>query len=456
MLLSMSRKSVIFVDAGFLLATGGLRVTGNSLRSAFSVQYKSLVDGIQGFVSERDSRDLLRMYWYDAAKDGLFSDEHKRIGLLPGVKVRLGRMSYNGEQKGVDLKLGLDLVGVARNRSADVAYLLSGDDDLAEAVEAAQDLGMKVVLLGIENQGHRLGVTAVAEHLALQVDDIATLPQSLLDRCFAKSAPMMAWAIAEPSDATRTATADAADRVGGDVGAAAEVPAEADVAAYAVAPVAGSASANGQRSVPGPRPVPRPGTLPGWAGAGSAAGAGAGASAAASRSSIAAAPSNTSPDSSSDSSVNPSSYAPRPAGPPAPAAVGLAGPGPSGRPVPTPGPRRVQPDVRPDVRPVPGAGSVRREPVYSTETGAPAAQSPWFDLVESAEAVAVSLADNWHGSVTQRELNELLAERPLLPPTIDRVLIKDCAAKIGEAKTDLQDIRKAIRAAFWRRLDELV
>ena len=108
------------------------------------------------------------------------------------------------------------------------------------------------------------------------------------------------------------------------------------------------------------------------------------------------------------------------------------------------------------MRPVPAAGVVRREPVYSTETGAPAAQSPWFDLVESAEAVAVSLADNWHGSVTQRELNELLAERPLLPPTIDRVLIKDCAAKIGEAKTDLQDIRKAIRAAFWRRLDELV
>lgn len=395
MLLSMSRKSVIFVDAGFLLATGGLRVTGNSLRSAFSVQYKSLADGIQGFVSERDSRDLLRMYWYDAAKDGVFSDEHKRIGLLPGVKVRLGRMSYNGEQKGVDLKLGLDLVGVARNRSADVAYLLSGDDDLAEAVEAAQDLGMKVVLLGIENQGHRLGVTAVAEHLALQVDDIATLPQSLLDRCFAKSAPV------------------------------------AEVAAYAAASsdprAAVSVSSNG--SGHGTRPIPGPGAFPSLGATaavepGAAAGPGAEAA-----------------------------ESPAAAGHAAASAASVAGPmAPSGRPVPTPGPRRVQQDVRP----VPAAGAVRREPVYSTATGAPAAQSPWFDLVESAEAVAVSLADNWHGSVSQRELNELLAERPLLPPTIDRVLIKDCAAKIGEAKTDLQDIRKAIRAAFWRRLDELV
>lgn len=388
MLLSMSRKSVIFVDAGFLLATGGLRVTGNSLRSAFSVQYKSLVDGIQGFVSERDSRDLLRMYWYDAAKDGLFSDEHKRIGLLPGVKVRLGRMSYNGEQKGVDLKLGLDLVGVARNRSADVAYLLSGDDDLAEAVEAAQDLGMKVVLLGIENQGHRLGVTAVAEHLALQVDDIATLPQSLLDRCFAKAAPVAASAQAEMAAAREAAAVPFPDL-----------------------------------AFPGPGPSPA--TTPGGTkdtsvGAGVSAGVGAAPAAAAA--------------------------AARGAGEPA------AVPGSPARPVPAPGPRRVPLEVRSG----PAAPAVRREPLYSTETGAAPGANPWFDLVESAEAVAASLADNWHGSVTERELAELLAERPLLPPNIDRVLIKDCAAKIGEAKTDLQDIRKAIRAAFWRRLDELV
>ena len=442
MLLSMSRKSVIFVDAGFLLATGGLRVTGNSLRSAFSVQYKSLVDGIQGFVSERDSRDLLRMYWYDAAKDGLFSDEHKRIGLLPGVKVRLGRMSYNGEQKGVDLKLGLDLVGVARNRSADVAYLLSGDDDLAEAVEAAQDLGMKVVLLGIENQGHRLGVTAVAEHLALQVDDIATLPQSLLDRCFAKSAPMTAWAIAEPSDAT----ADAADRVGA-VAAASDVPTEADVAAYAAPPVAGSASANGQRSVPGPARFRVRGPFP-----------------------VGRVPVARVQVQVPARQWRPPARLPRPRPLPRPAPrLMLRGPPVRSPPLPPARqvrallvrpagrcPRRARGACSLMLRPVPAAGAVRREPVYSTETGAPAAQSPWFDLVESAEAVAVSLADNWHGSVTQRELNELLAERPLLPPTIDRVLIKDCAAKIGEAKTDLQDIRKAIRAAFWRRLDELV
>jgi hypothetical protein len=113
--------------------------------------------------------------------------------MISGVKVRLGRMSVEGTQKGVDLKLGLDLVGVARNRAATTVFLLSGDDDLAEAVEAAQDFGVKVVLVGLEDPRNKLGVSSVAEHLALRVDSIITLPAESVQACFtkrAKAAPL--------------------------------------------------------------------------------------------------------------------------------------------------------------------------------------------------------------------------------------------------------------------------
>ncbi len=183
----MVKQSAIFVDAGFLLAVGGTQVAGTSLRSAFLVDFDRLIRGILDRTVEHSGLNALRVYWYDASKDALFTDQHKQIGLLPDVKVRLGRISFNGEQKGVDLKLGLDLVGVARNRAASIAYLVSGDDDLAEAVEEAQDLGMKVVLVGLENPGHRLGVMSVAEHLALRVDSIITLPADLVEACFTKS-----------------------------------------------------------------------------------------------------------------------------------------------------------------------------------------------------------------------------------------------------------------------------
>lgn len=112
----MVTQSAIFVDAGFLLAVGGTHVTGTSLRSAFRVDYDKLIPGILKRTAEHSGLEVLRVYWYDASRDALFTDEHKKIGLLADVQVRLGRISFNGEQKGVDLKLGLDLVGVARIR----------------------------------------------------------------------------------------------------------------------------------------------------------------------------------------------------------------------------------------------------------------------------------------------------------------------------------------------------
>jgi hypothetical protein len=118
----MVTQSAIFVNAGFLLAVGGTHVTGTSLRSAFQVNYEKLIRGILKRTAEHWSLNVLRVYWYDASKDALFTDQHKSIGLLPEVKVRLGLTSFNGEQKGVDLKLGLDMVGVARNRAASVAF----------------------------------------------------------------------------------------------------------------------------------------------------------------------------------------------------------------------------------------------------------------------------------------------------------------------------------------------
>lgn len=175
------------MDAGFLLAVGGTQVASTSLRSAFTVDYRRLVQGVLDLAAQHSGLEALRVYWYDACMGALFTDQHKRIGLWPDLKVRLGRISFNGEQKGVDLKLGLDLVGIARHRAASIAFLDSGDDDLAEAVEEAQGLGMRVVPVGLSDPTHGLGVASVAKHLALRVDSIITLPSELISNCFTRS-----------------------------------------------------------------------------------------------------------------------------------------------------------------------------------------------------------------------------------------------------------------------------
>lgn len=68
--------------------------------------------------------------------------------------------------------------------------------------------------------------------------------------------------------------------------------------------------------------------------------------------------------------------------------------------------------------------------------------------LDVAYDVGESVAASWYGTATQNELNELLADGPILPTDVDRVLLKDCAQRIGEYKTDLQGVRRALREAF--------
>ena len=89
---------------------------------------------------------------------------------MPNLKLRLGRVIH-GQQKGVDTLITLDLLTLARERSAATAYLLTGDEDLREAVVAAQSLGVQVVLLGVPpRDGSRQSFTLINEcdeHLVL-------------------------------------------------------------------------------------------------------------------------------------------------------------------------------------------------------------------------------------------------------------------------------------------------
>ena len=71
--------------------------------------------------------------------------------MLPRVKLRLGRTSPHGEQKGVDLRIGLDLAAHGRNHVVDTMYLVR-DDDLSEAVEEAQNHGSQVVILAVPDR----------------------------------------------------------------------------------------------------------------------------------------------------------------------------------------------------------------------------------------------------------------------------------------------------------------
>ncbi len=177
----MRSLAALYVDAGYLLHAAATRVAGTSLRSSVKVDYAGLIKGLSAQASRLSGLTVLRTNWYDSGA-GLRSAPdaiQTSIGMLPGVKLRLGRLSPNGDQKGVDVRMGLDLVTHARNNAIDVMYLLSGDDDLTEAVEEAQSHGVQVTLLGVpDRSGQPFGVSL---HLRQEADSLELIDPEVVD-----------------------------------------------------------------------------------------------------------------------------------------------------------------------------------------------------------------------------------------------------------------------------------
>ncbi len=54
------------------------------------------------------------------------------------------------EQKGVDMRIGLDIAGFAKNRSVDRILLVSGDQDMIPAMKEARKSGLEVGVIQLE------------------------------------------------------------------------------------------------------------------------------------------------------------------------------------------------------------------------------------------------------------------------------------------------------------------
>ena len=152
-------RSAIFVDAGYLFASGSKLISGErQTRSQLQLDHGRVLELLTKLGGELTGLPLLRVYWYDGASTGP-NPAHVALAYRPNVKLRLGLVNEQGQQ-GVDELLAHDLTTLARQRAIADAVVLTGDDDLRGAVEEAQSFGVRVHLLGIaparENQAAAL------------------------------------------------------------------------------------------------------------------------------------------------------------------------------------------------------------------------------------------------------------------------------------------------------------
>lgn len=174
-------RSAVFVDVGYLLGAAGATLLRTSYRGYIRCDFPTLVGSLTERVIEHSGLPVLRVYWYDAAYNAVPTHEQRGVATIPGVKLRLGRM-VGGRQKGVDSLIVRDLMTLARERAMATAYLLCGDEDVREGVVAAQDMGARVVLLGIPSANRAF--TLVAE-----ADEVMELPEDFWRPYFTRLTP---------------------------------------------------------------------------------------------------------------------------------------------------------------------------------------------------------------------------------------------------------------------------
>lgn len=184
----------VFVDAGYLYAASGKLLFGTTDRRKFSLNFASVVRELVT-LGEADSSSIhLRTYWYDGARDAQPTAQHLVVANLPGVKLRLGRLTPHG-QKGVDSRIVRDLIILATQRAISTAYLIGGDEDLREGVSEAQERGVRVVLIGVEP----LDEQNLSPTLAMEADEVLVLKRDFIEPHFRLRDPEVVGEI-EPSD----------------------------------------------------------------------------------------------------------------------------------------------------------------------------------------------------------------------------------------------------------------
>ena len=176
-------RYAVMVDVGYIYAAAGELLFGSSSRRDFRVDAVPLIQVVTKHADEIIRGELLRVYWYDAARDRVPTIDQRVIAQMPWVKLRLGNLNARGQQKGVDAEIRADMEALARHRAITDAVLIAGDEDMVPAVEAAQAFGVRVHLWGIEPPYG----TNQAERLVWESDTVDVLDAPFLRPYFTKN-----------------------------------------------------------------------------------------------------------------------------------------------------------------------------------------------------------------------------------------------------------------------------
>ena len=84
------------------------------------------------------------------------------------------------------------------------------------------------------------------------------------------------------------------------------------------------------------------------------------------------------------------------------------------------------------------------------------AASDTYDPVDSVAAAATEFAESWLYRASDDEFDALLDQRPRIPESLDGDLLYAVENVIGGSLRGQDRLRRAVRQAFWSRIDQEV
>jgi uncharacterized LabA/DUF88 family protein len=182
--ISKSNRAIIFIDgSNFYYKIKNIISTKSEVVKLLDFKYN---DFAQNLIK---GNTLVEIRYYIGAikrqagpdkdkSEKLYANQQKLIAKLQQQKITviLGNLIQHPDktfhEKGVDVRIAVEMIRFAREDKYDVVYLLSSDTDLVPAIEEVHSFNKKVVYVGI-SRGQSFGLTKASDNtILLRSEDV--------------------------------------------------------------------------------------------------------------------------------------------------------------------------------------------------------------------------------------------------------------------------------------------
>jgi len=172
----VNKKAFVFIDGGnFYFKLKYLTSKLDEKYSLLDFNFRKFAEWLAG-----DNKLIEIRYYVGVVKrqpdnqksEKMYADQQRLIRRLQkqDIAVTLGQLIRHPDktyhEKGVDVRLAVEMIRFARENRYDLAYLVSSDTDLVAAVEEVQAFGKKVQYVGVP-KGQSYGLSSVADDVRL-------------------------------------------------------------------------------------------------------------------------------------------------------------------------------------------------------------------------------------------------------------------------------------------------